>query len=56
MFYSCTNLKGSVPLFNSLIYTALNITGGYLYGVLESNIINASSVQQKLRPTEWSVI
>lgn len=56
MFYSCGALKGEVPLFNSAIYSALNITNGYLYGVLESNITNSASVQPKLRPSEWSVI
>ena len=56
MFYYCISLKGEVPLFDSSIYSALNITTGYLSGVLESNITNSSSVQSKLRPSDWSII
>ena len=53
MFYYNTRLSGSVPLFQSNIYTALNSVSGYLTGVNKYSILNADELETRLKPLGW---
>lgn len=53
MFYYCTKMKGSVPLFPSPSYPVLNVVSGYLTGVKKANITNADQLESRLVPAEW---
>lgn len=53
MFYYCSALQGSVPTFSSASYPVLNLVSGYLTGVKKSNITNADSLEDRLKPSEW---
>ena len=50
MFYYNTRISGSVPLFQTSIYTALNAVTGYLNGVNKYSILNVDLLEPKLIP------
>lgn len=53
MFYYNQHLSGSVPTFNSSIYTALNSYEGYLQGVNRGGITNSNLLEPRLIPSNW---
>lgn len=53
MFYNCSGMSGSVPLFQSATYPVLNTVSGYLSGCTKDAITNADLLEARLVPTEW---
>lgn len=54
MFMYNVNLKGSLPLFDPTVYSAINTYSNYITGVSQSNITNASSLNSRYKPSTWS--